>query len=127
MFLSAIMNEDFDNFDMIEYVKLKREEREKINKEIEEVMLLQKKTKYRPRKIYLKKNPRMSNWWTDYVLDERGTFRDPDHPNARLFAYRFSFSFEAVKELIAKVKESGEHFWKRNMMLLEESRRQSNY
>jgi molybdopterin synthase catalytic subunit len=31
----------------------------------------------------------------------------------RATAYRFSFSFEAVKELIAKVKESGEHFWKK--------------
>jgi hypothetical protein len=31
----------------------------------------------------------------------------------RLFAYRFSFSFESVKELIAKVQETGEHFWKK--------------
>ena len=49
----------------------------------------------------------------DYVMDERGTFSDLDHPNAQLFAYRFSFSFESVKELIAKVQETGEHFWKK--------------
>jgi hypothetical protein len=111
-FLSAIMNDDVDDFDMIEFVKLKREEREGRKREMEEVMLQQKKKKYKPRRTYLKKNPKMSNWWTDYVLDERGTFSNPDHPNARLFTYRFSFAFEAVKELIAKVKESGEHFWK---------------
>jgi hypothetical protein len=52
----------------------------------------------------------MSNWWTDYVLDERGTFSDLDHANSRLFAYRFSFSFESVKKLI--VKQPDEHFWK---------------
>jgi Plant transposon protein len=111
-FLSAIMNDDVDDFDMIEFVKLKREEREGRKREMEEVMLQQKNKKYKPRRTYLKKNPKMSNWWTDYVLDERGTFSNPDHPNARLFTYRFSFAFEAVKELIAKVKESGEHFWK---------------
>jgi hypothetical protein len=81
-------------------------------KEMEEVMLKQEKKKYKPRKTYLKKDPKMSNWWTDYVLDQRGTFSDLDHPNSRLFAYRFSFSFESVKELIAKIKEHDEHFWK---------------
>ena len=58
----------------------------------------------------MKKYPKMSNWWTDYVLDERETYRD--HGDGRLFAYRFSFSFESVKELIAKVKESDHNFWK---------------
>jgi hypothetical protein len=66
----------------------------------------------------------MSNWWTDYVLDERDTFNNPDHPSARLFTYRYSFAFEAVRELIAKVKESGEHFWKQKR---EESLHQLNY
>jgi hypothetical protein len=50
----------------------------------------------------------MSSWWKVYVMDERGTFGDLDHPNAQLFAYRFSFSFESVK-----VQETGEHFWKK--------------
>ena len=55
----------------------------------------------------------MSSCLKDYVMDERGTFGDLDHPNAQLFAYRFSFSFKSVKELIAKVQETGEHFWKK--------------
>jgi hypothetical protein len=42
-FLSAIMNDDVDDFDMIEFVKLKREEREGRKREMEEVMLQQKK------------------------------------------------------------------------------------
>jgi hypothetical protein len=100
-FMAAIINDDFDDFDMIEYVKLKREEREERKKEMEEVMLKQEKKKYKPRKTYLKKDPKMSNWWTDYELDQRGTFSDLDHPNSRLFAYRFSLSFESVKVLVS--------------------------
>jgi hypothetical protein len=77
----AIMNDDFDDLDMIEYVELKREEREDRKKEMEGVMSQQEKKK--PRKIHLQKDPRMPNWWTDYVLGERGTFSDFDHPNSR--------------------------------------------
>jgi hypothetical protein len=112
-FLSAIINDDVDDFDMIEFVKLKRQEREERKREmvvklsssfisfndilhtffIESVltgadftgadllfllynlflpsryfqnsrqyMLQQKNKKYKPRKTYLKKNPKMSNW-----------------------------------------------------------------
>jgi hypothetical protein len=49
-FLSAIMNDDVDDFDMIEFVKLKREEREGRKREMEEVTLQQKK------RIQTKKN-----------------------------------------------------------------------
>jgi hypothetical protein len=41
--MAAIVNVDFNDFDMIEYVKLKREEREDRKKEMEEVMLQQEK------------------------------------------------------------------------------------
>jgi hypothetical protein len=78
-FMSAIMNDDFEDFDMIEYVKLKRQERAERKRQINEVILEeQKKKKFRPRKTYLKRNPRMSNWWKDYVMDERGTFGNLD-------------------------------------------------
>ena len=60
----------------------------------------------------------MSNWWTDYVFDERGTFSDLDHLNPRLFAYRFSFSFESVKELIAKSNNPMNTSGKTNKTLL---------
>jgi hypothetical protein len=36
-----------------------------------------------------------------------------DHRDGRLFVHRFSFSFAAMKELIKKVKEPGENFWRR--------------
>ena len=105
-FMSAIMKDDCDDLDLIEYFKLKREEREQRKKEIEEILHdEQRKKKFKPRRTYIKKDPKMSSWWTDYVIDERETFRDLDHRDERLFAYRFSFSFEAVKELILKVKE----------------------
>ena len=111
--MSAIMKDDCDDLDLIEYFKLKREEREQRKKEIEEILHdEQRKKKFKPRRTYIKKDPKMSSWWTDYVIDERETFRDLDHRDGRLFAYRFSFSFEAVKELILKVKEEDENFWK---------------
>ena len=55
----------------------------------------------------------MSNWWTDYVIDEKGTFSDISHRDGRLFAYRFSFSLITVRELVSKIKEKEENFWKR--------------
>jgi hypothetical protein len=55
--------------------------------------------KFRSRKSYQRRDPKISNWWLDYVLDERGTFGDPDHRDGHLFVYRFSFPFvEKVKE-----------------------------
>jgi hypothetical protein len=41
--MAAIMNDDFDDFDMIEYVKLKREEMEERKKEMDKVLLQQEK------------------------------------------------------------------------------------
>ena len=44
-FMSAIMNDDFEDFDMIEYVKLKRQEREERKRQINEVILEEQKKK----------------------------------------------------------------------------------
>ena len=73
-----------------------------------------KKKKFKSRKSYRKRDPKTSDWWTDYIVDERGTFSDLSHREGKLFAYRFSFSLISVRELVSKIKEKEENFWKRN-------------
>ena len=44
-FMSAIMSDDFEDFDMIEYVKLKRQEKAERKRQIKEVILEEQKKK----------------------------------------------------------------------------------
>ena len=112
--LSAIMKDDFDDFNFSDYYKLQREERALKKVKTEEFLLNESKKKlFRSRKTYRKKDPKTSNWWNDYVIDERGTFSDLSHRDGRLFAYRFSFSLISVRELVSKIKEKEENFWKK--------------
>jgi hypothetical protein len=106
------MKDEFDEFNFIDYQKLLKSEREERRRAIESIIDEDLKKKFRSRKSYFRRDPKISNWWLDYVRDERGTFRDPNHRDGRLFMYRFSFSFLDMKELIKKVKEPGESFWK---------------
>ena len=108
------MKDDFDEFNFSDYYKLQSEERALKRAATEESLRNEsKKKKFRPRKSYRKRDPKMSNWWTDYVIDEKGTFSDISHRDGRLFAYRFSFSLITVRELVSKIKEKEENFWKR--------------
>jgi hypothetical protein len=114
MFIASVMKDNFDEFNFKDYQKLQKLEREERRKAIESMIDEDlKKKKFRSRKSYQRRDPKISNWWLDYVLDERGTFGDPDHRDGRLFVYRFSLSFVAMKELIKKVKEPAENFWKK--------------
>ena len=98
MFMSSIMKDEFDEFNFTEYQKLRKLERQKRRIDIENLIDEDlKKKKFKARKSYRRRDPKISNWWTDYVLDERGTFGDPSHRDGRLFVYRFSFSFGALK------------------------------
>ena len=91
--MSAIMKDDFDEFSFVDYYKLQNEERALKRAETEEFLQNEsKKKKFRSRKSYRRRDPKTSNWWTDYVIDERGTFSDLSHRDGKLFAYRFSFS-----------------------------------
>ena len=44
-FMSAIMSDDFEDFDMNEYVKLKRQEKAERKRQIKEVILEEQKKK----------------------------------------------------------------------------------
>ena len=59
---------------------------------------------FRTRKTYKRKDPKTSVWWQDYVLDERGTWRDDNHRDGKLFQRRFALSFDAIHEIIAMLR-----------------------
>lgn len=112
--LSAIMKDDFDDFNFSDYYKFQREERALKKVKTEEYLLNEsKKKKFRSRKTNRKRDPKTSNWWNNYVIDGRGTFSDLSHRDGRLFAYRFAFSLISVRELVSKIKEKEENFWKK--------------
>jgi hypothetical protein len=80
MFIASVMKDGFDEFNFKDYQKLQKLEREDRRKAIEGMIDEDlKKKKFRSRKSYQRRDPKISNWWLDYVLDERGTFGDPDH------------------------------------------------
>ena len=62
---------------------------------------------FRPRKTYKRRDPKTSVWWLDYVLDERGTWKDEGHRDGKLFQRRFALPFEAIHEIVALLR-SGE-------------------
>jgi hypothetical protein len=67
---------------------------------------------FQPRTTYPKKDPRQSDWYLDYVIDEGRTFRNPDHRDGKLFQSRFFLSFDDVQELVAEIKNPRNYFWK---------------
>ena len=56
----------------------------------------QKKKKIRPRRSDVKKNPKMSSWWTDYVTDKR-RFRDVDLRDGRLITVTYHSHLQLSK------------------------------
>jgi hypothetical protein len=102
-----------DDFDVIALQKIRKAEHLMRKKEIDDLIEVERKRKkFMPRQSYRKKDPKTSVWWQDYVLDERETFRNINHRDGRLFAFRFSHSFNSVKELVQKIKEPEENFWR---------------
>lgn len=75
-----------------------------------------KKTKrpYMTRKTYRKENPRLSEWYKKYIIDEFNTFKDPEHRDGIQFARRFSHSFDSVKEIVAEISKPEHDFWKKD-------------
>ena len=60
---------------------------------------------FRPRRSHRRRDPKRSQWYIDYVVDESHTFRDDKHRNGKLFRRRFRVPFEFYKQLVEKVKK----------------------
>jgi hypothetical protein len=63
MFTSSILKDDFDEFNFIDYQKLQKLEREERRKAIESTIDKDLKKKFCSRKSYLRRDPKISNWW----------------------------------------------------------------
>ena len=70
------------------------------------------KRPFKHRKTYLRRDPRTSFWWIDYVIDAGHTWRDPTHRDGKLFRTRFSHNFDSVHEIVAKIQEEEHYFWR---------------
>jgi hypothetical protein len=71
-----------------------------------------KKTKpFQQRRSFPREDPNTSSWWRRYVLDSLGTWKDLSHPHGKLFMRRFTLPFNAVHEIIAKIREPEHIFW----------------
>jgi hypothetical protein len=86
--------------------------RKKEEDEIQERADSKKTRPYSRRNRLPKIDPKLSSWWTRYVLDENKTWRDVNHRDGKLFALRFSFDFDSVQELTAKISEPKHNFWR---------------
>lgn len=118
MLINYYEENDLDNdIDLISYVKDKKvyaesRKRELIDQETTKANKSSKHRPFMPRKSYPKENPRESDWYRKYVIDEGKTFRDPTHRDGKLFALRFSHSFDSVVEIVKKISEPDQNFWK---------------
>ena len=67
----------------------------------------------RKRKVYSKKDPKQSNWYIDYILDERKEYSDPRHRNNKKFTKRFVVDQPGVIEICNTIKNLPEdkQFW----------------
>jgi hypothetical protein len=50
--------------------------------------------------------------WLDCVKDEFHPWCDPTHKNGKLFRPRFSHNFDSVHEIVAKIQEKEQYFWR---------------
>jgi hypothetical protein len=67
---------------------------------------------FKERKRYIKKDPRNSPWFLDYVLDSNKTFSDEGHRDGKFFRRRFCHSLESVLSIVRKITEKEHRFWR---------------
>ena len=62
-----------------------------------------KKNKFSSRKTKIRKDPKNSGWWFDYVLDVNGLYTNPEDDNYNLFRYRFQLPRLYIMELATEM------------------------
>jgi hypothetical protein len=86
--------------------------RKKEEDEIEEKVNRKKTRPFARHKQIPRIDPKTSTRWHRYVIDENRTFRNINHRDGKLFALRFGFGFDSVKELTARISEDEHNFWR---------------
>ena len=103
-------DDTFEDIDLVSYYKDKEEYENRKNMEQANAAL--KKKQFKKRKKRRKRDPTKSVWYLDYVIDENNTFKDENHPDGKLFRYRFSHSFASVHSIARKISEKEHRFWR---------------
>ena len=75
--------------------------------------MLQCYIRKRTRKKFTRRDPKQSQWYIDYVLDEKNEYCDPSHRNYKKFTNRFVVDQPGVMEICNTIKNLPEdkQFW----------------
>ena len=101
---------DFDDIDIAAFFRDKRLSDELKAEAMKKGEVILKPFKKRRR--YMRKDPRNSPWFLDYVLDSNKTFSDEGHRDGKLFRRRFSHSRESVLSIGRKITQKEHRFWR---------------
>lgn len=64
------------------------------------------------RKVYPRKDPKTTTWYTDYVMNNGGTFSNPDHRDGKLFRLRFRVPYSKYQWMVDECRREG--WWVEN-------------
>lgn len=64
---------------------------------------------YAPRIQKIKRDPKLSFWWSDYIVDEGGVYDNPEDRNGKLFRQRFADDKSQFREVLEHVRAA--NFW----------------
>jgi hypothetical protein len=73
-----------------------------------------RKKPYVQRRVYVKRDPRSTNWYQEYVLNLNGTWSDPSHRDYNLFRRRFVIDQPSFIELVSTIRSLNDlngKFW----------------
>jgi len=62
------------------------------------------KKAYAPRIQKIKRDPKLSFWWSDYIVDEGGVFDNPEDRNGKLFRQRFAYDKSQFREVLDHIR-----------------------
>lgn len=67
------------------------------------------KKAYSPRVQKIARDPKLSFWWTDYILDAQGVYDVPEDRNGKLFRQRFAYDKCEFNEVLHHIR--GANIW----------------
>ena len=62
------------------------------------------KKPYAPRIQKIKRDPKLSFWWSDYIVDEGGIYDNPEDRNGKLFRQRFAYDKSQFHEVLVHIR-----------------------
>ena len=100
--LESYWQDDTQEFQILEYLialEAYEEQQRKKQEECADAGPPKKKREYVPREALHRKDWRSCQWYRDYVIDELGTYDNPDSRHGKLFRRRFAVDKSHVSGL----------------------------